>query len=153
MNKKLSKILTIIAGVIGLIGFVFFIRVVSVGDEAIENDAAVQANIVSPFISYAVILLVVTALIAVVYSLINLLKSPKVLKRSLLAVAILAVILVISYSISSDAAVTDSVGRVLVDGQAGSVSKWVSTGINFSAILGAVGFGAFFFDFLKSVVK
>jgi hypothetical protein len=153
MNKKLSKILTIIAGVIGLIGFVFFIRVVMAGDEAIENDAAVQGSIVSPFISYAVILLVLTALIAVVYSLINLLKSPKVLKRSLMAVAILAVILVISYSIASDAAVTDSVGRVLVDGQAGSVSKWVSTGINFSAILGAVGFGAFFFDFLKSVVK
>lgn len=153
MNKKLSKILTIIAGVIGLIGFVFFIRVVMTGDEAIENDAVVQGSIVSPFISYAVILLVLTALIAVVYSLINLLKSPKVLKRSLLAVAILAVILLISYSIASDAAVTDSVGRVLANGEAGSVSKWVSTGINFSAILGAVGFIGFFFDFMKSVVK
>ncbi|MFD0760547.1 hypothetical protein ACFQZW_00470 [Lutibacter aestuarii] len=153
MNKNLSKILTLIAGLIGAIGFVFFIRVIMAGDDAIENDAAVQASIVSPFVLFAEVVLIATAIIAVIFSVVNLLKNPQVLKRSLIAVGVLIVFLVIAYSISSDAAVTDTVGKVLEDGEAGSVSKWVSTGINFSAILGIIGFGAFFIDFVRSLVK
>jgi hypothetical protein len=153
MNKNLSKILTLVAGLIGAIGFVFFIRVIMAGDESIENDAAVQASVVSPFVLFAEIVLVVTAVVAVIFSVVNLLKNPQVLKRSLIAVGLLAVFLVVAYSISSDAAVTDSVGNILEEGEAGSVSKWVSTGINFSAILGIIGFGAFFVDFVRSLVK
>ena len=153
MNKNLSKILTLIAGLIGAIGFIFFIRVIMAGDDAIENDAAVQASIVSPFVFFAEVVLIATAVIAVIFSVVNLLKNPQVLKRSLIAVGVLIVFLVIAYSISSDAAVTDTVGKVLEDGEAGSVSKWVSTGINFSAILGIIGFGAFFIDFVRSLVK
>ncbi|WP_372802489.1 hypothetical protein [Lutibacter sp.] len=153
MNKNLSKILTLIAGLIGAIGFVFFIRVIMAGDDAIENDAAIQASIVSPFVLFAEVVLIATAIIAVIFSVVNLLKNPQVLKRSLIAVGVLIVFLVIAYSISSDAAVTDTVGKVLEDGEAGSVSKWVSTGINFSAILGIIGFGAFFIDFVRSLVK
>jgi len=153
MNKNLSKILTLIAGLIGAIGFIFFIRVIMAGDDAIENDAAVQASIVSPFVLFAEVVLIATAIIAVIFSVVNLLKNPQVLKRSLIAVGVLIVFLVIAYSISSDAAVTDTVGKVLEDGEAGSISKWVSTGINFSAILGIIGFGAFFIDFVRSLVK
>lgn len=153
MNKNISKLLTIIAGVIGLIGFVFFIRVVMAGDETIENDAAIQSSIVSPFITYSVYLLVIVAAIAVISSLLDMVKNPHVLKRALIGVGILAVLLVLAYSFASDAAVTDTVGKVLADGQQGSVSKWVSTGINYSFILGAIGLVFFLFDFVKSLVK
>ena len=57
------------------------------------------------------------------------------------------------YSFASDAAVTDTVGRVLEDGEAGPVSKWVSTGINFSGILGVIGLAFFLVDFSRSLVK
>lgn len=153
MNKKFSKILTLVAGLIGLIAFYFFIRIVMVGDETIETDAEVQASIVSPFINFAKFVLIATGVIAVVFSILNLVKHPQVLKRTLIGVAALAVILVIAYSISSDAAVLDVSGRVLEDGEAGSVSKWVSTGINFSAILGVVGLGFFLVDFVRSLAK
>ena len=83
----------------------------------------------------------------------NLVKHPQLLKRTLLGVAALVVILVIAYSVSSDAAVLDVSGRVLEDGEAGSVSKWVSTGINFSAILGVIGLGFFVVDFVRSLAK
>ena len=153
MNKNLSRILTLVAGLIGLIGFVFFIRIVMAGDEAIENDAAIQASIVSPFVYFARIVLIGTAVIAVVFSIGNLIKNPQVLKRSLIAVGILGVLLVAAYSAASGEAVTDSVGKVLEDGEAGSVSKWVSTLINYSFILGTIGLVFFVVDFVRSLVK
>jgi len=153
MNKKFSKILTLVAGLIGLIAFYFFIRIVMVGDDIIETDADVQASIVSPFINFAKFVLIATGVIAVVFSILNLVKHPQVLKRTLLGVAALVVILVIAYSVSSDAAVLDVSGRVLEDGEAGSISKWVSTGINFSAILGVIGLGFFVVDFIRSLAK
>ena len=153
MSKKLSKGLTLLAGLIGLIGFYFFVRIMMAGDESIENDAAVQASIVSPFISFAKWVLILTTLVAVIFSMINLVKHPQVLKRTLLGLAVLAVFLVMSYVLASDGAVTDALGKILPDGEAGSVSKWVSTGINFSAILGAIGITFFVVDFAKGLVK
>lgn len=153
MSKKFSKILTIVAGLIGFIAFYYFIRILMVGDDVLEVDADAQANIISPFISFAIFVLIATGIIAVVFSLINLVKHPHVLKRSLIGVGALAVLLIIAYLISNDAAVTDSVGRILDGGEAGSVSKWVSTGINFSGILGIIGLSFFVWDFGRSLVK
>ncbi|MDX1829464.1 MAG: hypothetical protein R3342_07955 [Lutibacter sp.] len=153
MSEKFSKILTIIAGVIGLIGFYFFIRIVMEGDDVIKTDAGLQNSILSPFINYSVVVLVIVAAISVIFSLLNLFKNPEILKRTLIGVAFLAVLLVIAYSVSSDAAVTDAAGKIIKDGEAGSVSKWVSTLINYSFYLGFIGLVMFLFDFMKSLVK
>ena len=152
-NSKLSKILTIVTGVIGLIGFYYFVRIVMVGDESIENDVELQGSILSPFITFATVLLLAIAGLSVLFSLLNLFKNPKVLKRSLLGVGVLAILMVIAYTMASDAAVLDSLGKVLENGEAGSVSKWVSTLINYSFILGSIGFVFFLIDFFKSLVK
>jgi hypothetical protein len=153
MNNKLAKILTIVTGVIGLIGFYYFVMIASTGDEAIENDPELQGSILDPFITFSTTLLIAVAVLTVLFSLFNLFKNPKALKRSLLGVAVLAVILAVAYSMASDAEVLDSLGKVLKDGEAGSVSKWVSTLINFSFILGAIGLVFFLLDFFKSMVK
>ena len=108
MNQKLSKILTLAVGLIGLIGFVFFARIVIAGDESIKlmlADATISDSHVAPFISFAVILLYVTGIIAVVFSILNLVKHPDVLKRTLMGVGILLVLLVVSYSFADDGAV------------------------------------------------
>ena len=123
------------------------------GDDSITEDESLQASIVSPFINFAKFVLIATALISVVFSIVNLVKHPRVLKRSIVGVVVMAVLLLIAYSVSSDAEVTDSVGRVLKDGEAGAISKWVSTGIWFSAILGVVGLGFFMVDFVRGLVK
>ena len=153
MSSKFSKILSIVAGLIGLIGFYFFVRVMQAGDEAIETDAAVQSAIVSPFISFAVFVMIATAIIAVLFSLGNLFKHPDVLKRSLISVALMGVVLAISYSFADGGEVYDSVGKVLEDGEAGAVSRWVSTGINFSAILLGIGLLFFVVDFVRSLLS
>ena len=153
MNTKTSKILTFVTGFIGLVGFYFFVRIVMEGDDAIKEDGALQASILSPFISFSIFLLIATALIAIIFSLHNLTKHPEVLKRTLLGVGAMALLLVLAYVFATDEATTDAMGKVILDGEAGSVSKWVSTLINYSFILGAIGLGFFLFDFVKSLVK
>ncbi len=152
-SSKLSKILTIVTGVIGLIGFFYFARIMMVGSESIENDVELQGSILSPFISFATSLLIAIAALSVIFSLLNLIKNPEALKRSLMGLGLLTVLLIIAYSMSSGEAVTDVMGKVLKDGEAGSVSKWVSTLINYSFILGAIGLAFFLLDFFKSLVK
>ena len=153
MNKQISRVLTLITGVIGLIGFFFFIRIVIEGDTSIENDASLQNSILSPFITFSIIALVATTAIAIIFSLLNLFKHPDVLKRTLIGVGVLAVLLIVAYSFASGDAVTDQMGKILPDGEAGSVSKWVSTLINYSFILGAIGLVFFVFDFVKGLIK
>lgn len=153
MSKKLSTILTIVTALIGIIAFYFFIRIVMVGDETIENDVAAQASIVSPFISFAKFILIATTLVTVVFSILNLVKNPSNLKTSLIGVAVMAVLFVVAYSFASDAAVTDGIGKILPEGEAGSVSKWVGTLINYSFILGAIALVLVLLDFVKGIVK
>jgi nucleoside recognition membrane protein YjiH len=153
MDQKKSKILTFVTGFIGLIGFYFFVRIVMEGDTAIMEDGDLQSSILSPFISFSIFLLIATAAIAVIFSLLNLTKNPEVLKRSLLGVGVMALLLVLAYVFANGEAVTDGMGKILPDGEAGSVSKWVSTLINYSFILGAIGLGFFLFDFVRSLVK
>jgi len=153
MNDKKSKILSYVTGFLGLIGLYFFVRIMMVGDSVLLEDADAQNSVLSPFITYSIFLLIATSLIAVVFSLINLTKNTEVLKRTMLGVAAMVILLVIAYVFASDAATTDGMGKVILDGEAGTVSKWVSTLINYSFILGAIGLGFFLFDFVRSLVK
>ena len=139
MNSNISKILSLVSGLIGLIAIYFLVRIIMVGDDAVKESLEVQNSLVSPFVSFARIILIITAIIAVVFSLWNLVRQPKLLKKSLISLAGMAVLLIIAYGLASDAAVTNASGMVLKNGEAGSVSKWVSTGIIYSMILGGIG--------------
>jgi len=153
MKSSLSKILSIVSGVIGIIAVYFLIRIIMEGDDPITESVDLQNSLVSPYITFATYVLIITAILAVVFSIINMVKHPKLLVRSLISVGFLAVILVIAYMMASDAAVLDVSGNVLKDGEAGPVSKWVSTGIWYSVILGGIAIVAIFGGFLKSLVS
>ncbi|MEN8185990.1 MAG: hypothetical protein ABFR05_02545 [Bacteroidota bacterium] len=152
MNSKLSKILSLVAGAIGIIAVFFLVRIIMTGDDTIKTDVAAQSSIVSPYISFAMVLLYITAGLAVVFSIWNLIRHPKMLKKALLSVGVLGVLLLMAYIISPDNEVTDAAGaKVLVE--QGSVSKWSSTGIWYAVILGAIGLAFFLWDFVKGIVK
>ena len=153
MNSKISKILSIVTGVISLIGIFFLIRIIMVGDDPITESADLQNSIISPYITFAKTILIITGVIAVVFSLWNLIKHPKLLKKTLLSLAVLGVLLAIAYSTADDGETLNASGLILEDGEAGSTSKWVSTGITYSLILGAVGIIAIFGGFVKTLVK
>lgn len=152
-GNKLSKLLTGFVALIGLIGAVLFIRVVMAGDESIETDAAVQESVVNPIVTFSTILLYISVIVTVVMSLLGLFKNPAALKKTLIGLLVLAAVLAVSYFAASDAAVYDSQGVLLKDGEAGATSKWVGTGIIYSLILGAVAAMFFVFDLVKGLVK
>ena len=138
-NNKLSKILTIVAAVIGIVGAFFLIRIMSAGSDEVQNSAELQNSIVSPFIYFTQIVLFVAAAAAIIFSVLNLVKHPQALKKTLMMLAVMGVILAIAYFTASDAAVTDITGKIIKNGEAGSTSKWVSAMINFTGLLGLGG--------------
>lgn len=140
-----SKILNIVIAVISIIGAFLFVRVLMAGDDVEAVDSA--ADII---VYYGTFLLIVTALITLVLSMVSLVKNPAALKKTLMGIAVLAVLLIISYVIASDGAVTNSVGKVIKNGEAGSVSKWVGALINFTGILGLIGLVTIAWGFVKS---
>ncbi len=151
MNSNISKILSLVAGAIGLIAIYFLVRIIMAGDDAVKESLDLQNSLVSPFVSFARIILIITAILAIVFSVWNMVRQPKMLKKTLLSIGVLAVLLVIAYMMASDAAVTNAAGTVIKDGEAGPTSKWVSTGIWYSMILGGIGLAFFLWDFVKSL--
>jgi len=153
MNSKVSKILSLVSGLIGLIAVYFLVRIIMEGDDAVKESLDLQNSLVSPFVQFAKIILIITTIVAVVFSLWNLVRQPKLLKKTLISLAALGVLLLISYIGASDEATTNMSGNIIKDGEAGSTSKWVSTGIWYSMILGAIGLGFFAWDFVKSLAS
>jgi len=151
--NKFNKILTALTAIIAVIGFYFFIRILMVGDETFKTDAAAQSSVLSPFIQFSLWVLYITIGVTLLFSIINVVKNPDNLKKTLLGLVVLGVILVVSYMFASDAAVTDNLGNILEDGEAGSISKWVGTGIIYSLALGGIGLALFLVDILKGLVK
>lgn len=151
MNSKIAKILSLVTGLIGLIAIYFLVRIIMEGDDAVKESLDLQNSLVSPFVSFAKVILIITAVIAIVFSVWNLVRQPKLLKKTLISLAALAVLLMFAYAMASDAAVTNASGNIIKDGEAGSTSKWVSTGIWYSMMLGGIGLGFFLWDFVKSL--
>ncbi len=148
MDNSKAKILTIITVVIGVIGAFLFIRVLMAGDDTEAIDSSVNT-----IVHFSKWLLMITAGIAVVLSLISMLKNPKALKKALIGVVALAILFGISYAMASDAAVTNKFGDIVTNGEAGSTSKMISTLITFTGIMGALAIGTIGFGFVKSFIK
>ena len=153
MNSKISKILSIVTGLIGLIAVYFLMMIIMEGDDAVKESVDLQNSLVSPYISFAKIVLYITTILAVVFSLWNLVKNPQLLKKTLLSLVVLGILLALAYSLSDDSETVNAAGNVAKDGEAGAVSKWVGTGIWYSVILGAVGILIIFGGFIKSIVS
>jgi ABC-type multidrug transport system fused ATPase/permease subunit len=151
MNDNILKVLKIIIALISAVAAYFFIRIIMVGDDAIIAGEA--DGIVGPFIVFAQWLLIIIASVAVLFSILSLLKKPEALKKTLLGLVVLGVLLGVSYGLASDEAVVDVTGQVLEGGEAGSSSKWVSTGIWYTFLLGACAIAAIVLGGVKSILK
>jgi hypothetical protein len=154
MKDNLSKMLNIFIAAVAVIGSFLFIRIFMEDSTAIETDMEVQNSVISPIIVFSTTLLYIAIGITVLLSVVNLVKNPDNLKKTLLGIVSLGVILVLAYFTGDSLAVTDPQGNVLVGGEAGSsVNHWVSTGIWFSMFLGIIAGAFFVIDLLKGLVK
>lgn len=150
MDNKFSKILTILIAVLSVIGIVLF-AIVSSTDEA--DVEAVNAT-VSPLIAFSTYLFYAAVAITIVLSVVGMVKNPENLKKTLLGLAVLGVLLVVSYIMGDSTAVLDAQGAVIEGGEAGASSnQWVGTLIWYSTILVLIGGVFFIYDLLKGLVK
>jgi uncharacterized membrane protein len=151
---KSNKILSIIIAVVALVGAFLFIRIFMEDAEAIETNVDLQNKVISPIIYYSTFLLIATVVITVVLSLVSLVRNPENLKKTLMGLAVLGVLLIISYGLSDSDAVINAAGGISDGGEAGSsTNKWVGTGIWYSIILGVIASGFFVYDLVKGLIK
>jgi len=118
------------------------------GGEPTSEEMGSAADFV---VNLSVALLIAAAALAVVMSLLSLLKNPAALKKTLLGLGIFATLFAVSYFASSDAAVFGANNESLLE--AGSVSKKSGTGLILSYILLAVGGLFFVVDLLRGLIK
>ena len=153
-DNNLAKYLSIFVAVIAVIGAVLFIRVFMADTTALENDPAVQQSVINPIVWFSAFLLYAAVVITLILSLWSVLKNPQNLKKMGIGLGLLAVVLVISYSIADSEAVLDTQGLVLEGGDAGTATnQWVGTGIWFSVALGLVASAFFVYDLVKGLIK
>lgn len=128
--KQLKLILTVLIAVIAIVGVILYIMILT--EKSTGNAMIVAGEILVP----------VTAAIALFFGLKNLATNPQALKKSLISLAVFAIIAILSYVAASDA--LREVGDIKIDA---SKSKMVGTGIYMFyflaavAILAMVGFG------------
>ncbi|WP_298508260.1 hypothetical protein [uncultured Kordia sp.] len=128
--KQLKLILTVLIAVIALVGAILYIMILT--GKSTGNEMIVAGEILVP----------ITAAIALFFGIKNLATNPQALKKSLISLAVLAIIVILSYVAASDS--LTKVGKITIDG---STSKIVGAGIYMfyflaaGAILAMVGFG------------
>lgn len=146
---KASQILKIVSLIISLVAVYFFVQVSTNGD-GVEGDVAALNSAVGGFINFTRILLILTVALVVVFMILDVVKYPGKLKKTLIGLAAFAILFFIAYALADSGEVITS-SEVIKAGS--SLSKNVSTGILFSFILGALAFGGFVFDSVKSLLK
>ena len=151
---KSNKLLNIAIAVVSVIGIFLFIRVATEDKEALAASVDLQNSLVSPLVYFSTYLLYASVIIAVVLSMISLVRNPDNLKKTLMGLAVLGVIFLISYFTADSAAVLDTQGAVLEGGEEGSATnQLVGTGIWYSVFLGAIASVFFVWDLVKGLVK
>ena len=147
---NLQTIVKIISAVFGLLGVVFLFRIIGAGDEEIKM-AATSGDFatVSPLVSLAIAILLITVLITLVFSILNLASSSKKLKKSLIFVGCFVVVTLIAYAVS------DGVETPMKDGEVLSAngSRWVGTGLRMFYILATLAILSMIFSGAKKILK
>ena len=129
---NIQTIVKIISAVFGLLGAVFLFRIIGTGDEEIKMAASMgDFGAVSPLVSLSIAILMITVVVTLIFSLLNLASSSQKLKKSLLFIGCFAVVLGIAFAAS------EGVETPLKDGEILSAagSRWVGTGIRMFYIL------------------
>ncbi|WP_299015825.1 hypothetical protein [uncultured Polaribacter sp.] len=151
---KSNKILNIIIAAVALVGAFLFVKIFMEDTEAIETSVELQNSVISPIIYYSTFLLIAGVVIAVLLSLWSLIRNPENLKKTLLGLAVLAVLLIVANFLSDSEAVINAAGGISPGGEEGSsINKWVGTGIWYSLILGGIASLFFVYDLVKGLIK
>jgi uncharacterized membrane protein len=132
---NIQTIVKIISAIFGLLGVIFLFRIIGSGDEEIKMAASMgDFSTVSPLVSLAIAILLITVIITLLFSLLNLASSSEKLKKSLIFIGCFAVIVGIAFALSKGAETPLKDGNML----SANGSRWVGTGLRMFYILAAL---------------
>ncbi len=127
----LNKILTVLKIVIGLVGAIFFIRILMADGNALEVDSELQNSLLSPFITLAYIVLGLTVVLTLAFSIIGIVKGN--IKKTLLTIGAFAAVVIISFFSSTGEKIETSDGVI-----SAYASQWISAGLTIFYVLLAI---------------
>jgi len=153
MENKFYKIAKIAAGALGLIGVIMLVRVMMPGDEALATDVDVQSSVLDPFVSFTIMMLYLTIGVTILFSVVNLVKDPAALKKTLIGLVVLGALFAVAYAMASDAEVTGPNGTFIEGGEAGTTPKMVGTLIKYTYILGVIGLATVVWGSLRAMMS
>jgi len=146
MNAQ--KLLTIIVGIVGIISIFFLIRIIGVGDEAIK--AGESGGTVDTFMYIAYLILAVTLLFVLFFTLKNVLSNGATLKSTLTSLGAFLLLALICYFVFANGVETP-----LRDGEvlSASGSKMVGAGLYMFYFLVLIAVGAMLLSGVKKMIK
>jgi hypothetical protein len=127
----LNKILTVLKIVIGLIGAIFFVRILMADGNALEVDSELQNSLLSPFILLAYIILGLTVVITLVFSIVGVAKGN--IKKTLITIGAFAAVVIISFFSSTGKEIQTDEGII-----SAYASQWISAGLTIFYVLLAI---------------
>lgn len=101
MDKILIKIFKVVSAAIIVLGLVFIVLTLMNGD-ALETDTALQDKILNPFFFTSYIALIICAIAAIVFPILQLIQNPRNLVKALIVLAAFAVLGFISWSVAGN---------------------------------------------------
>tara|TARA_A200000159_G_C7214923_1_gene293636 strand:+ start:121 stop:570 length:450 start_codon:yes stop_codon:yes gene_type:complete len=147
---NIQTIVKIISAVFGLLGAIFLFRIIGAGDEEIKMAASMgDFGTVSPLVSLAIAILLITVIVTVLFSLLSLASSPEKLKKSLVFIGCFLLITGIAYAISSGVETPMKDGEML----SASASRWVETGLRMFYILATLAILSMVFSGARKILN
>ena len=148
-NKLLSRLVKIFSwGVMGvsvLIALIFFIRISGV------DAPAEQHTVAASYINWAIILLGIAAVLAVIFPLIYFLFNPKNVLKVLLALGALVVVFVVAYLLADTTPIITATSSIEPNFSNPSVLAFADTGIFATYILLGIALFLLLFTGLRGV--
>jgi NADH:ubiquinone oxidoreductase subunit 6 (subunit J) len=147
---KIQNIIKIISAIVGVLAAFFLLRIIGTGDEDIKMAATMgDFSTVSPLVELARVVLLITVVITLIFTLLGLFSDPAKLKKALISIGIFLAVVAISYVLS------DGVETPLKDGEVLSASgaKWVGTGIRTFYILAVIAISLMLFSGISKIIK
>jgi len=147
---NIQKITTYTVAALGVLGAIFLVIIVGKGDDAIEMSA-MQGDFssITPIILLAQIILAITILITVVFSVKNLASDKEKLKSSLMSIGAFLVVLIAAFIFSSGEETPMQDGAVL----SANGARLVETGIKMFYFLTVIAIAAMSYGSVRKLIN
>lgn len=148
MNTQ--KIFTYSALVLGVIGLILQVTILSQGDDVIKlNALSGDYGVVSTMVSLALLVLAITVVLTLVFSLGNLASDKKKLKKALISIGAFVAVVLVAFLFSTGTETPLKDGEML----SAAGSRWIETGLRTFYFLVYIAVGAMLYTGIVRLKK